>query len=453
MKPKYKLILILLIFFFSLSCNDKRARVNVSINSENELDTVYISELITNNQITQLDKENKTKNVKLKNTTVAEIYTEDKDNLYLTILEQNKDLNIYILPDSSITTNTLSDSLLNYLWKSNNKFISKNTKLLFESNNLDTIPSVFEEFRKEREVNIDKYNNQFSSEIADILYYQNNARIYSFLFYFGRLTKEVQANDSYFDFIYKIPTPNETLKSLPDIYLYKYEVEYLRQYKSLENISDFLKFIEQKTRNKDLADFLKAQYIKALIEAPSYWEKHQKLFNTEVLDQTLTSEKSNLYYSVIEQPSSSFYASQNGEMAYLFEAEDKLGNQFNLENHTGKVIFMDTWATWCGPCLKHRPQVLKFAEKYQNNDEVKILLVSVDSSKDKWLSFLDKENQEFGENLFIENGMRNEFGNNFNIKSIPRYILIGKDGKIINSNISEPSIAVEKEIEKALNVK
>jgi hypothetical protein len=77
----------------------------------------------------------------------------------------------------------------------------------------------------------------------------------------------------------------------------------------------------------------------------------------------------------------------------------------------------------------------------------------VDSSKDKWLSFLDKENQEFGENLFIEKGMRTEFGDNYNIKSIPRYILIGKDGKIINSNINEPSIAVEKEIEKALSVK
>ena len=80
-------------------------------------------------------------------------------------------------------------------------------------------------------------------------------------------------------------------------------------------------------------------------------------------------------------------------------------------------------------------------------------MISVDSSKDKWLSFLEKENRESGNNLFIENGMRTKFGDNYNIKSIPRYILIGKDGKIINSNINEPSIAVEKEIEKALKEK
>jgi hypothetical protein len=66
------------------------------------------------------------------------------------------------------------------------------------------------------------------------------------------------------------------------------------------------------------------------------------------------------------------------------------------------------------------------------------------------VSFLDKENEEFVTNLFIENGMRTDFGNSYNIKSIPRYILIGKNGKLINSNIHEPSMAVEKEIEKAL---
>jgi len=80
--------------------------------------------------------------------------------------------------------------------------------------------------------------------------------------------------------------------------------------------------------------------------------------------------------------------------------------------------------------------VLEFAEKYKDNEDVEILLISVDSSRDQWISFLEKENKEFGTNLFIENGMQTEFGNNYNIKSIPRYILIGKDGKIINSNIN-----------------
>lgn len=448
MKSKYILLFATLCLFYC--CKEKSNGFEISFNSKIKLDTIYISELITKKPIAKIYESKETGTVKLDFPTVANIHSKNNKQEYLTILAQNKNLKISILPDSSLTTNNKSDSLVNYLWKSNLKFIQQNSSFIFKIQNTDSILILFEKFREKRKNEINKFKDQFSPEIEEILYFQNDARIYSFLFWLGRISKGLSPNNNYFNFIEKIPKASRALKSLPDIYLYKYEVEYLRKNQSIESITDFLRFIEEKTNNKELADFLKANYIKALIEMPSYWEKHEKLFDTEILTQTLNSEKTNLYYSLIEQPSSSFYASQNGEKAYLFQAEDKFGNQFNLESLIGKVIFIDTWATWCGPCLNHRPKVLEFAEKYKNNDDVKILLVSVDSSKDKWLSFLDKENQEFGENLFIENGMRTEFGNNYNIKSIPRYILIGKDGKIINSNINEPSIAVEKEIESAL---
>lgn len=448
MKSKYILLFAAVCMFYC--CKEKSTGFEISLNSKIKLDTIYISELITKKPIANIYENKETRIDKLDYPTVAYIHSKNNDQEYLTILAQNKTLKISVLSDSSLTTNNKSDSLINYLWKSNLKFIQENSTFIFTTQNTDSIPILFERFRAKRENEINKFKDQFSSEILEILYFQNNARIYSFLFWLGRVSKGLKPNDNYFDFVYKIPKATKTLKSLPDIYLYKYEVEYLRKNQSIETITNFLQFIEDKTNNRDLADYLKANYIKSLIEKPSYWEKHEKLFNTEVLTQTLTSEKTNLYYSLIEQPSSSFYASQNGEMAYLFQAEDKFGNNFNLEHLLGKVVFIDTWATWCGPCINHRPKVLEFAEKYKNNDEVEILLISVDSSKDKWLAFLDNENHEFGKNLFIENGMRTEFGNNYNIKSIPRYILIGKNGKIINSNINEPSIAVEKEIESAL---
>lgn len=434
-------------------CKEKNTGFKININSNIKLDTIYISELITKKSIAKVYENKETKTVKLDHPTIANIHSKNNDKEYLTILAQNKNLKISVLSDSSLITNNKSDSLINYLWKSNLKFIQENSSFIFTTQNTDSIQILFESFRIKRENEINEFKDQINPETTKILYFQNDARIYSFLFWLGRISKGLSPNNSYFNFIDKIPKPSKTLKSLPDVYLYKYEIEYLRKNKSIESITDFLRFIEKKTNNKELADFLKANYIKALIEMPSYWGKHEKLFNTKVLTQTLNSEKTNLYYSLIEQPSSSFYASQNGEKAYLFQAEDKFGNQFNLESLIGKVVFIDTWATWCGPCLNHRPKVLEFAKKYKNNDDIEILLVSVDSSKDKWLSFLDKENKEFAKNLFIENGMRTEFGSNYNIKSIPRYILIGKDGKIINSNIHEPSIAVEKEIENALREK
>ncbi|WP_405604207.1 TlpA family protein disulfide reductase [Polaribacter sp. Asnod1-A03] len=451
MKSKYILLFATLCLFYG--CKEKITGFDISLNSKIKLDTIYISELITKKPIAKVYESKETKTVKLDFPTVASIHFKNNNRGYLTILAQNKNLNISILPDSSLTTNSKSDSLINYLWRSTIPFISENSKFIFNTKNIDSIPILFEKLRIKRENEIRKSEGQFSPEIAEILYFQNIARIYNYLFFFGRTTKNLNPNDSYFNFIEKIPKASKTLKSNPFIYLYKYEVEYLRKNQSIESITDFLRFIEEKINNKELADFLKANYIKALIEDPLLWEKHKKLFDTEVLTQILNSEKTNLYYNILEQPSSSFYASQNGEKAYLFQAEDKFGNQFNLESLIGKVIFIDTWATWCAPCLNHRPKVLEFAEKYKTNDDVAILFVSVDSSKDKWLSFLGKEKKKLGTNLFIENGMRTEFGNSYNIKSIPRYILIGKNGKIINSNIIEPSLSVENEIEKALREK
>lgn len=451
MKPKY--IILLATCFLFYCCNENKTGFEISLDSQIKLDTIYISELITDKPIAKIFDKDEIKTIQIDYPTVANIYTKNNDNQYLTILAPRKDLHISVLPDSSLTTNDKSDSLVNYLWKSNNQFISQNSSFIFQTEKVDSIPIIFERFRDKRETELNEHKDRLSSEIADILYFQNNARVYSFLFWLGRVSKELNPHDSYFDFIAKIPEATETLKSLPDIYLYKYEIEYLRKNQSIENIPDFLDFIEGNTGNKDLADYLKAIYIKGLIENPSYWQKHEKLFNTEVLSQVLNSEKNNNYHYLIEHPSSSFYASQNGQIAYAFEAQDKYGDKFNFKNLKGKVVFIDVWATWCGPCITHRPKVLEFNETYKNHNEVEILMISVDSSKDKWLSFLEKENRESGNNLFIENGMRTKFGDNYNIKSIPRYILIGKDGKIINSNINEPSIAVEKEIEKALKEK
>ncbi|MBU3821823.1 TlpA family protein disulfide reductase [Flavobacteriaceae bacterium XHP0103] len=448
---KLKHILQFAFLFFIYSCQEKNSNAfDVSLNAKNELETIFISEIITNKPIGEIHENKKPKTIQLDKPTVALIHTKNNDKQYLTILAPNKNLHISMSSESGLTTHNISDSLVNYLWKSNAKFIIENASFINKTKNTDSIPVIFEVFRKERANEISKFKDQFSQEVLDILYFQNDARVFAYLFFLGRVNKGLSPSDSYFDFIKQIPEASETLKSLPGIYLYKYEVDYLREHQAIISVSDFLNYIEKKTTNKDLADFLKAYYLKNLIEIPSYWEKHEKLFNTLVLNDVLNSEKSNPYYYLIEQPASAFYSSQNGEPAYLFEAEDAQGNHFSLENLKGKVIFIDTWATWCGPCIAHRPNVLEFAKKYKDNDEVEILLVSVDSSKDSWLSFLEKEDENFGTNLFIENGMRTEYGNRYNIKSIPRYILIGKDGNIINSNINEPSLAVENEIERAL---
>ncbi|HEA19829.1 MAG TPA: TlpA family protein disulfide reductase [Pricia antarctica] len=449
MEPKGIILSIICVLLLSC-CAKKIGEVQINLDPNGRTDTIYVSELITENPVAELYPTSLTETAPINSPRVAKIYSKGEEFSYLIILAPDKDLNINIKPDSSLTTDSTSDSLVNYLWKSNLDFIDRNSALIFRSENMDSIPLIFEDFEEKREREINKFNDEFGPRVADLLSYQNQARIYAFLFWLGRVSKELEPENSYFDFIERIPGPTEALKSLPDIYLYKYEIEYLRKHRYLEDVPSFLRFIEDSTANDDLTDFLKAVYIRNLIEIPSYWQKHEKLFNTEVLTEVLESEKGNRYHHLIEKPSSSFYASQNGKEAYAFDAIDSSGGKFDFSETNGKVVFMDVWATWCGPCIKQRPRVVEFAKKYRDNDKVRIMMVSVDSSKDKWLSFLQKEKDNEGTDLFIEDGMHSEFGDGYNIKSIPRYILIGRDGKIIDANINEPSLATEDAIENAI---
>lgn len=440
-------MLLCLVFF---SCDKKQNGIEIDLKPNEIFDTLYVSELITDKPIAEIHEVEEKQIIQLATPTIAEIYSKDKKVSYLSLLVPNRDLDIFVNSDSTLTTRSKSDSLVNYLSKSNLEFVNKNRSLIFETENIDTIPLLFEGFRKKRENEIDKFKNEFTSQEMEILHFQNDARIYGFLLFFGRISKNLDLDNNYFDFIKTIPEPSSTLKSLPDIYLYKFEIEYLKENQSLEDIPSFLKYIENKTGNEDLADYLKAIYLKRLIELPFYWEKHEKLFNSVVLSEVLKSEQNNNYHFLIEQSALVFYSSQSGQPAYNFEAEDKLGSSFNLKELHGKIVFIDVWATWCGPCIAQRPKVIDLAEKFKDNDEVEIIMLSIDSSKDKWLDYLEKEEQEAGLNLFIKNGARAKFRKNYNVKAIPRYILINHTGILVNSEIDHTGNEIEEEIKNLL---
>jgi thiol-disulfide isomerase/thioredoxin len=443
-------VLALLANLFFWGCGDQSTLSNTPIFNKLQRDTILITEIITEAKIASVNPSENIVLPTLEEPIVAQISTREPDKTYLIILTPGEKIEVEYTKDSLISTNSQSDSLLNYLWKSNLQFIQQNSSFIFQTDKLDSITLIFKEFLDKRSDQINEFKDSFKTQEIEILHYQNKARIYSFLFWLGRVSRTIDADQSYFDFISEIEKPSIYLKSLPDIYLYKYEIEYLRQHKTLDSIPQFINYLEERVEDLDLTDFLKSIYLKALIHSPSYWTKHEQLFTSDVLKSVLEQEKNNKYSYLLDLPVASFFKSQNGEQAYNFTAEDISGNVFLLEDFKGKVVYIDVWATWCGPCISHRPNVIELAKHYQDNDKVEILMISVDSDQEKWSNFLKEEGQVDGLNLFIENGMRSKFGDSYNIKSIPRYILIGRDGKIIHSNMAEPSIKSNAEIDKAL---
>ncbi|HEY2582784.1 MAG TPA: TlpA disulfide reductase family protein, partial [Mucilaginibacter sp.] len=116
-----------------------------------------------------------------------------------------------------------------------------------------------------------------------------------------------------------------------------------------------------------------------------------------------------------------------GKTAYNFTLPDKDGKVVSMKDFKGKVVFIDTWATWCGPCKYQIPFLQTLEKEYQGNDNVVFVGISIDREKDKqkWLDML-KEKQLDGVQLLDDMGK--SFGKQYKITAVPRFLMIDKNG-------------------------
>lgn len=98
-----------------------------------------------------------------------------------------------------------------------------------------------------------------------------------------------------------------------------------------------------------------------------------------------------------------------------------------LNQHKGKVLVMEVWASWCGDCVNAMP---KIKELQSNNPDVSYIFISLDKTAIKWKEGIQKH-QLTGDHYLAPDGMKGAFGKAINLDWIPRYIIIDKTGKII----------------------
>ena len=126
---------------------------------------------------------------------------------------------------------------------------------------------------------------------------------------------------------------------------------------------------------------------------------------------------------------------QIGEPAIDFTYPDKEGNELSLSTFKGSLVYVDVWATWCGPCKAEIPALKTLEHDYHNNN-ITFLSVSVDTDEEAWINML--ADKQLGGVQLWANGWT-EITKSYAINGIPRFMLFDTDGNVISLNAPRPS--------------
>ncbi len=132
-----------------------------------------------------------------------------------------------------------------------------------------------------------------------------------------------------------------------------------------------------------------------------------------------------------------------GAVAPGFKLPTPEGEEVSLEEYKGKVTLIDFWASWCGPCRKENPNVVKMYNKYKAKG-FEIIGVSLDRKKDAWVKAIAKDGLTW-QHVSDLKGWKNVVAQAYSVSSIPHTVLVDREGKIIARNLRGPMLEAKLE--------
>ncbi|KAA0991935.1 TlpA family protein disulfide reductase [Dyadobacter aurulentus] len=193
--------------------------------------------------------------------------------------------------------------------------------------------------------------------------------------------------------------------------------------------------IESKNYIRPLEEHLKAANINYWFrsdglseEVNSLWTKYQK------------TARNPLYKEAIQKSYDEWAVLAPGKPAPDFTGTTADGKPISLSSLKGKLVYVDVWATWCGPCREEFPHSKKLVKEFEGSDKIVFLYVSTDSNMDTWKKFLPDKSVPAGIHMHQkQDGQSDAIWDNYHLWGIPRYILIDAKGKMLKTHAPRPS--------------
>lgn len=243
----------------------------------------------------------------------------------------------------------------------------------------------------------------------------------------------------------------------PDSAYYATLRRYAVEDESLATVPSYQSFMAEAAHALDEANRDERDYYRKTVAAMSYIGENYKsrLLAANLIHHLAftyvegngtkgTEDLRNVFYAYVSDPRlvsdfeeacEKWNLAAKGKPSPDFHAVDADGNSYSLANFRGKYVFIDLWATWCGPCQREMPYLKKLQASYEGKNIVFVSL-SIDSDKAKWERWAKGEGAT-GVQLHI--GQGSKFQRDYGIGGIPHFILIGPDGRIIDNNMTRPS--------------
>jgi thiol-disulfide isomerase/thioredoxin len=245
-----------------------------------------------------------------------------------------------------------------------------------------------------------------------------------------------KVSNNYPNIYVNIDISNEKLLVNP---LYK---EYLLQFIAfkMEEIDDKtflneLEVIDMELKNQKIKDKVAYERMKFQTE---------RIMIDDIYNKYMSMVKNKSYKEEIEENRSNLKKIEKGAVSPTFELYDINNNLVTLESLSGKLVLIDIWATWCVPCVKEIPS-LKLLENEFKDKDIYFVSICLKDSKERFEKFV-QEKELGGIQLFAPDENISFFKEYLLRKTgIPRFILIDKEGKIIESNAVYPSNPILKE--------